>query len=59
MPWTCGISNFNEEEIVGTLKKKKLWKTDEKEFRVEKVLKREDDILYGKCCKGKGYDSSF
>ena len=35
---------------------KELQKTNQKEFRVEKVIKRKDDKLY---VKWKGYDSSF
>ena len=34
----------------------KLQKTDQKEFRIEKVLKRKGDKLY---VKWKGYDNSF
>ena len=52
-------SNFNEEEIVGTLKKNSCEKQMKKSLELKKVLKRKGDILYGKCCKGKGYDSSF
>ena len=35
---------------------KELWKTNQKEFRIEKVIKRKSDKLY---VKWKGYDSSF
>ena len=36
-------------------KKKKIQKTNQKEFRIEKVLKRKGDKLY---VKVKGYDNS-
>ena len=36
--------------------KKELQKTNQKEFRIEKVIKRKSDKLY---VKWKGYDSSF
>ena len=55
MPWAYIISNLNGEEIVGTLHEKELQKkANEKEFRVEKVIKRKGDKLY---VKWKGYDS--
>ena len=36
--------------------KKELQNTNQKEFRIEKVIKRKSDKLY---VKWKGYDSSF
>ena len=56
MLWTYVISNLNREEIVGTFYKKELQKTNQKEFRGEKVMKRKGDKLY---VKWKGYDNSF
>ena len=50
------IRDLKGEEIVGTFYKKELQKTNEKEFRVEKVIKRKGDKLY---VKWKEYDSSF
>ena len=44
------------EEIAGSLYENELQKTSQKEFRIEKVLKRKGDILY---VKWKGYDNSF
>ena len=38
--WTYLISDLNGEEIVGTFDKKKLQKTNQKEFRIKKVIKR-------------------
>ena len=56
VPWTYVISDLNREEIVRTFYKKELQKTNQKEFRVKKVIKRKGDNLY---VKWKGYDSSF
>ena len=56
VPWTYVINDLNGEEIVGTFYEKELQKTNQKEFRVEKVIKRKGDKLY---VKWKGYDSSF
>ena len=55
-PWTHVISDLNEEEIVGTFYKKELQETNQKEFRIEKVIKRKGDKLY---VKWKNYYSSF
>ena len=52
-------SDFNkesEEEIVGTFCKKEFEKSNQKEFRVEKAIKRKDDKLY---VKWKEYHNSF
>ena len=50
------IRDLKGEEIVGTLYEKELQKTNQKEFRVEKVIKRKGDNLY---VKWKCYDNSF
>ena len=55
MPWTFVISDFKGEEIVETFYEKEWQKTNQKEFRVEKVIKRKSDKPY---VKWKGYDSS-
>ena len=44
--WTYIIKDLNGEQIVGTFYKKKLLKANQKEFRVEKVIKRKGDNLY-------------
>ena len=44
------------EEIVRTFYEKGLQKTNQKEFRIEKVIKRKGDKSYVKC---KGYDNSI
>ena len=56
VPWTYTISDLNSEPITGTFYEKELQKTNQKEFRIEKVLKRKGDKLY---VKWKGYDNSF
>ena len=50
------VDNLKGAEIVGTFYKKELQKTNQKEFRVEKVIKRKGDKLY---VKWKDYDNSF
>ena len=40
VPWIYAISDLKGEEIVGNFYKKDLHKTNQKEFRVEKVIKK-------------------
>ena len=40
VPWTYIINDFNGEEIIGTLYGKELQKTNQQEFRIEKVIKK-------------------
>ena len=54
--WTYIINDLNGEEITGTFYEKELQKTNQKEFRIEKVIKRKGDKLY---VKWKGYNNSF
>ena len=56
VPQTYVINDLNGEEIVGTFYENELPKSNQKEFRIEKVIKRKGDKLY---VKWKGYDSSF
>ena len=56
VPWIYVISDFNDKVIVGTFYEKELQKTNQKEFRVEKVIKRKGNKLY---VKWKGYNNSF
>ena len=42
------INDINGEEIVGTFYEKELQKANQKEFRIEKVIKRKGDKLYAK-----------
>ena len=55
VPWTYVINDLNGEEIIGTFYEKELQKTDQQEFRIEKVIKWKGYKLY---VKWKGYDSS-
>ena len=48
VPWTYVINDLNGEEIIGSFYEKELQKTNQKEFRIEKVLKRTGDKLYVK-----------
>ena len=54
VPWTYVINDLNGEEIIGTFYEKELQKTNQREFRIEKVIKRKGDQLY---VKRKGYDN--
>ena len=56
VPWTYVINDLNGAEIIGSFYEKKLQKTNQKEFRIQKILKRKGDKLY---VKWKGYDNSF
>ena len=40
VPWTYLINDLNDEEIKGSFYEKELQKTDQKEFRIEKVTKK-------------------
>ena len=56
LPWTYVISDLNGEENVGMFYEKQLLKkTNQKEFRIDKVTKREGNIYV----KWKGYDHLF
>ena len=48
VPLTYVISDLNGKEIVGTFYEKELQKTNQKEFRVEKVIKKKGEKLYVK-----------
>ena len=48
VPWTYVINDLNGEEIIGTFYEKELQKTNQKEFRIEKVIEIEGDKLYVK-----------
>ena len=56
VPWAYVINDLNGEEIIGTFYENELQVTSQKEFRIEKVLKKKGDKLY---VKWKGYDNSF
>ena len=56
VPWNYVINDLNNEEIIGSFYEKEFQKTNEKEFRIEKVLKRKVDKLD---VKQKEYDNSL
>ena len=56
VPWTYLINDLNDEDIKGIFYEKELQKTDQKEFRIEKVIKKKGNKLY---VKWNGYDNSF
>ena len=56
MQWTYVISDLRGDETVGTFYEKKIQNTNQKLFRVEKVIKRKGDKLY---IKWEGYNSSL
>ena len=43
VPWKYIISDLKDEEIVGTFYEKELQKTNQQEFRIEKVIRRKGD----------------
>ena len=50
------ISELNGQKIAGSFYEKEWQKTNQKEFRIEKVIKRKGDKLY---FKWKEHDISF
>ena len=56
VPWKYVIKDLNGEEITGTFYEKELQKTNQKKFRIEKLIKRKGDKLY---VKWKAFNSSL
>ena len=56
LPCTYVINDLNEKEIVGTFYEKELKNANQKEFRIEKVIKRKCNKLY---VKWKRYSNSY
>ena len=54
--WAYVINGLNSEEVIGTFYGKQLQKTNKKESRTEKVIKRKENKLN---VKWKDYDNSF
>ena len=54
--WAYVISDLNGEEIIGMFYENELRKTNQEDFRIEKVIKKKGNTLY---VKWKGYDNSF
>ena len=56
VPWTYVINDLNREEIVGTFKENQFQKINQKEFKIERVIKKKSDKLKVKL---KGYNNSL
>ena len=56
MLWKYEINDLNGEKNLGSFYEKELQKTDQKEIRIEKVIRRKGDKL---CVKWKGYNNYF
>ena len=56
VPWTYVVIDLKGEEIVGTFYKKELQRANQKEVRVEKVIKRKGNKLF---VQWKSYGGSF
>ena len=54
VPWTYVINDLNGEEIAGSFYEKELQKTNQEEFRIEKVIKRKGIKIY---VKWEGYNN--
>ena len=48
VPWTYSINDLNGEKIIGKFYGKELQKTNQQEFKIEKVIKKKGDKLYVK-----------
>ena len=48
MLWTYVINDLNGEEIVSMFYQKEFQKANQKDFRMQKVIKRKSDKLYAK-----------
>ena len=46
VPWTYVINDLNGEEITGTFYEKELQKTNQEEFRIEKVIRRKVNTIH-------------
>ena len=56
MPWTYDINDLTEKKLLESFMKKKMQRTNQKEFRIEKEIKRKGYKLY---VKWKGYNNAF
>ena len=54
LQWTYFVSDLHGEEIVRPFYEKELQETNQKDVRIEKVIKRKDDDV-----KWKGHNNSF
>ena len=56
VPWTNVIGDVKDKELAETFYETELEKAKQKEFRIEKVIKRKGEKLY---VKWKGYNNLF
>ena len=56
VPWTYVINDVNGEHIIRTFYEKESRKTNQEEFKIEKVIKKTRNKLY---VKWRRYDNSF
>ena len=56
VPWTYAVNDLDGEEIIGTFYEKELQKTNQQEFRIDKIIERKGDKLY---VKWQGYNNLF
>ena len=47
-PWNYLVNNLKDKEIIGTFYEKELQKTNQKEFRIKKVIQKKGNKLYVK-----------
>ena len=55
VPWTYVINDLKNEEIIRIFYEKELQKANQKEFRIEKIIKKGDKLYV----KWKGYNNLF
>ena len=48
VPWTYVVNDLNDDEVIETFYEKELQKTNQQEFRIEKVIKKKGDKSYDK-----------
>ena len=48
VPWTCVNNDLNDDKIIRKFYEKELRKTNQQEFRVEKIINKKSDKLYVK-----------
>ena len=56
VPYTYIFNDLKNEQIIGAFYEKELQKTNQEEFRIKNVIKKNGNKLY---VKWKGYDNSF
>ena len=56
VPWTYVTNDPKDEEIIGKVYEKESQKTNQEEFKIEKLIKKKGNKLY---VKWKEYDNSF